>query len=114
MENEKNYITFEDFMKIEMRVGVVLEAEEIEESEKLLKLKVDFGDLGSRQVLSGIKKWYSADDMIGKRAIFVLNIKPRSIMGMESQAMIVAAEDREGNAKLLSVDSSLLGGELIR
>jgi methionine--tRNA ligase beta chain len=110
----KDYITFEDFAKVEMRVGVIVVAEKVENSEKLLKLQVDFGNEGKRQVLSGIAKWYSPEEMIDKRAIFVLNMQPRNIMGMTSEAMIVAAEDKEENAVLLSVPDYLSGGEIIR
>lgn len=83
-------ITIEDFKKVEMKIGKILEVEEIEGSDKLLKLKVDFGEESPRQVLSGIKAWYKPEDLAGKQACFVTNLEPRQMMGLESQAMIMA------------------------
>ena len=84
-------ISFEDFSKIELKVGTVLEAEEIEGSERLIKQIVDFGELGKRQILSGIKKWYKPSQLIGKQFIYVTNLEPRMIMGLESQGMLICA-----------------------
>jgi methionine--tRNA ligase beta chain len=92
---EKSKISYEDFAKLEMRIGLVKSAEPIENSEKLLKLLVDFGG-EERQVVSGIKKFYSIEDIIGRKFVFVTNLQKRKIMGMESQAMIMAAESEEG------------------
>lgn len=83
-------INFDDFSKVEMRVGKILTAELIEGSEKLLKLEVDFGE-EKRQVLSGIAKYYSPEDLIGKQTIFVTNLEPRQMMGLESQGMLLAS-----------------------
>jgi len=66
-------ITIDDFIKVELKVGTVLEASEIEGSDKLLKLKVDLGEKKPRQILSGIKKWYKSEKLIGKQFIFVAN-----------------------------------------
>ena len=85
-------ITIEDFSKIEMKVGTVVEAVDVEGSEKLLQLTVDFGEESTRNVFSGIKKWYSPDDLKGKQFVFVTNLEPRKMMGSESQAMIMAAD----------------------
>lgn len=88
-------ISIEDFLKLELKVGTILEAEEIPGSEKLLKLKVDLGESGPRQVLSGIKQWYQSEKLRGKQAVFVTNLEPRVMMGLESQGMILCAgEDR--------------------
>ena len=84
-------IKYDDFAKVEFKIGEIKEATEIEGSEKLLKLQVDFGEESLRIVFSGIKQWYKATDLIGKKTVFVTNIKPRKIMGEESQAMIFAA-----------------------
>jgi methionine--tRNA ligase beta chain len=88
-------ITFDEFKKVELKVGKILTAEAVEKSEKLLKLEVDFGS-EKRQVVSGIAKDYSPDDLTSKSFVFVTNLEPRQIMGLESQAMIVAgdAEDK--------------------
>ncbi len=88
-------ITIDDFAKVELKVGVVLSAEEIEGSDKLLKLKVDLGESEPRQILSGIKQWYKPDDLIGKQFIFVANLEPRKMMGLESQGMILCTGDEK-------------------
>ncbi|HVY73119.1 MAG TPA: methionine--tRNA ligase subunit beta [Candidatus Paceibacterota bacterium] len=89
-----DYISIDDVKKVEMRVGEILNAERIEGSEKLLKLKVNFGaapeGLGERQVLSGIAAYVQPEALVGKRYPFVTNLAPRMMMGLESQAMIVA------------------------
>lgn len=87
----KPIIPFEDFAKIDLRVGQVVECEKKEGSEKLLRLKVDFGE-ETRTILSGISQWYAPEDIIGKQFIFVYNLQPRKIMDEESQGMILAAE----------------------
>ncbi len=105
-------ISFDDFVKVELRVGTVLEAEEVEGSEKLIKQIVDFGEMGTRQILSGIKKWYKdpslrsgtlpfSDEkvkpatfskLIGKQFIYVFNLEPRMMMGLESAGMLLATD----------------------
>ena len=88
-------ITFNDFQKIEIKVGTILSAEKVEGSEKLLKLSVDFGESAPRQVISGIAKTFPPtgrlEKLIGKQFLFVTNLEPRNIMGLESQSMILAA-----------------------
>ena len=91
-EEEKiDYITIDDFLKVELRVGEVLEAEKVEKSEKLLKCKVDCGENEPRQILAGLAKDYAPEDLIGKKILVAYNLKPRKMMGMESQGMICAA-----------------------
>ena len=89
-------ITFNDFQKIEIKIGTVLSAEKVEGSEKLLKLSVDFGEPAPRQVVSGIAKTFrEPQKLIGKQFAFVTNLEPRSIMGLESQAMILATRKQK-------------------
>lgn len=89
-------INFNDFQKIEIRVGEILSAEKVNGSEKLLKLSVDFGEEKPRQVVSGIAKTFTAPEkLIGKQFLFVTNLEPRQIMGMESQAMILATHKQK-------------------
>ncbi len=85
-------INIDDFTKVELTVGKVLTVEKVPETDKLLKLSVDFGELGQRQVISGIAL-YIADHqtLVGKHIGFVTNLEPRTIKGLESQAMILAA-----------------------
>lgn len=84
-------INYDDFAKVEFKIGEIKEAVEVEGSEKLLRLQVDFGEEKLRNVFSGIKKWYKAEDIIGIKTVFVTNIKPRKIMGELSEAMIFAS-----------------------
>lgn len=85
-------ITIEDFLKVELRVGTVLEAEEVPGSERLIKQIVDFGELGTRQILSGIKQWYKPSQLVGKQFIYVVNLEPRKMMGLDSEGMILATD----------------------
>lgn len=88
----KPIISFEDFDKLDLRVGTVINCEEKEGSEKLLRLTVDFGEEGTRIILSGIKQWYAPEDLKDKQFVFVFNLAPRKMMGEESQGMLLAAE----------------------
>ena len=88
----KPMITIDDFLKLDLRVGTVVNCEDKEGSEKLLRLTVDFGEEGMRNILSGIKQWYKPEDLIDKQFVFVFNLAPRSMMGEESEGMILAAE----------------------
>lgn len=105
-------ITIDDFAKIEMKIGRVLTVERIEQSEKLLKLSVDFGEATPRQVLSGIAKYVTPEDLIGKTFPFVTNLPPRKMLGMESQAMILAASDENGLALLTPTKEVNIGTRL--
>lgn len=89
-------INYEEFSKIELKVGTVLEAEDLEGSEKLLKLKVDLGEGSPRQLLAGVKQWYEPEDFIGKQVVVVANLEPRKMMGLESQGMMLAADSENG------------------
>lgn len=90
-------ITFDDFIKVEMKAGKVITAEILEKSEKLLRLTVDFGEKEPRQVISGIRQAFPDPTvLIGNTYAFVTNLEPRKIIGLESQAMIMAAKDEQG------------------
>ncbi len=84
-------IPFEDFSKIELKIGTILEVEEIEGAEKLLKLKIDLGEDEPRQVLAGVKQWYKPEDLVGKQVVVAANLEPRIMMGLESQGMVLMA-----------------------
>ena len=86
----KDPVNIDDLAKLDIRVGTVVTCEKIEKSDKLLKLEVDFGELGKRQILTGMAKWYSPQDFIGLQTIFLVNLKSRKMMGEESQGMILA------------------------
>lgn len=87
-------ITFDDFRKIDLRVAKVLKAEKVENTEKLLKLDLDLGS-EARQVVAGIAKFYDPKDLIGRSVIIVFNLEPRTLLGIESQGMLLAANDQE-------------------
>jgi methionyl-tRNA synthetase len=97
---QKEAISFDDFIKMDMRIGTILEAEKVEKSKKLLKLKVDTG-VDERIILSGIAEHFSPEELIGKQVTVLINLLPRKIMGQESQGMILMAEDKDGALKLL-------------
>ena len=104
-------INFGDFTKMDFRVGKVIKAENIEGAETLMRLSVDFGPLGERVILSGIKKWYKPKDLKGRNYIFVYNLEPKKMMGEDSQGMIMAAEDESGeNCVLLVPDDDIAPG----
>jgi len=92
----KEIIKFEDFIKIDIRAGEVLSCGVVEGSDKLVKMQVDFGDLGEKQIVAGISKWYECGDLIGKQFLFVVNLEPRNLMGLESQGMVLALGASEG------------------
>jgi methionyl-tRNA synthetase len=89
---QSSRISIDEFAKVHMRVGQVLEAEKIEGSRKLLKLRVDIGD-EVRQVVAGISEVYAPEDLLNKKVVLVVNLKPAKLMGVESNGMIVAASD---------------------
>ena len=91
----KPIITYEDFAKLDIRIGTVINCVEKEGSEKLLRLTVDFGEEGTRNILSGIKQWYKPTDLINKQFAFVFNLAPRKLMGEESEGMILAAGEKK-------------------
>lgn len=96
----KPTITYDDFSKLDLRVGTVINCEEKEGSHKLLRLTVDFGEAGKRNILSGIKEWYKPADLVDKQFVFVFNLAPRKMMGEESEGMILAAEGKSPEADL--------------
>ena len=102
-------ITFDEFKKIELKVGTIKSAEPHPKADKLLVLKVDLGG-EERQLVAGIKKYYEIDDLIGKKIIVVANLEPAMLRGVESQGMLLAAEDAEGAVKLLTVDGDISNG----
>jgi methionine--tRNA ligase beta chain len=109
MESEAS---IEDFEKMEIRIGEIKEADKIEGSEKLLRLQVDFGDF-QRQCIAGIQKHYSPDELVGRRFAFVTNLKPRKMMGLESQCMFLAASDAEGRLSGLNPEKEVSLGSRI-
>jgi methionyl-tRNA synthetase len=107
------HIAIDDFMKVELRVAKVLEAEAVPKSKKLIKLRVDVGT-GHRTILAGIAEAYTPDQLVGRTIVVVANLKPRPMMGMESQGMVLAASTETGPPSLVAVDPSLPAGARVR
>lgn len=93
---EDNIITIDQFFGTTLRIGTIVEAEEVPKSKKLLKLQVDVGEKENRQILAGIKEFYSAKELVGTQACVVANLKPAKLMGMLSEGMLLAAKDNNG------------------
>ena len=108
----KAQVTIDDFSKLDIRVGKVLAAEKMEKSDKLLKLTVDTG-VDQRTVLSGIAKHYSPEEMVGKQVTLIANLAPRKMMGIESQGMILMAEDANGKLRLLQPNEVVNPGSTV-
>ncbi|MFL2996415.1 MAG: methionine--tRNA ligase [Cytophagales bacterium] len=109
---QKNTIEFDDFTKVDIRVGTVIEAENVPKSDKLLKLKVDTG-LDKRTILSGISKYYTPEKILNKKVMVLINLKPRKMMGFESQGMLLLADDGDGNLSLMQPDSNISDGSVV-
>jgi methionyl-tRNA synthetase len=107
-----NLIGIEDFAKVQLKVGLILAAERVEKSSKLIKLKVDTGE--ERQIVAGIGKAYSPEELVGKKIVVIANLKPAKLMGVESQGMLLAATDSEGVLSVLTLDRDLNPGAGIR
>ncbi len=106
---KNNLISYDEFMKTELRVAEVIEAEKIKKSKKLLKLKVKLGD-EVRQVVAGIALSYKPEEIIGKKVVIVANLQPAKLMGEESKGMILAVENEGGNLEVLTVSNSVKSG----
>jgi methionine--tRNA ligase beta chain len=106
-------IKYEDFVKLDLRVAKILEAVRVEGSDKLIKLQINVGDLGQRQLVAGIGKVYEPEILIGKQIVIIANLEPRKLMGLESNGMLLAASDELGPV-LLSPESEVPAGTGIK
>ena len=107
-------INYADFAKVEFKIGEIKDATKVDGSEKLIRMQVDFGEEKERVVFSGIQKWYSPEELINKKTVFVTNVIPRKIMGEMSEAMIFAAEN-EGDemVSILFLDKDVKNGSKV-
>ncbi len=105
-------IAIDDFGKVEMRVGLVEEAINAEGSEKLIRLKVNFGE-EMRVIFTGVRKWYEAEFFVGKKFVFVTNLEFRKMMGEESQGMILASEGESGVPVFVQAGEGALPGDKV-
>ena len=107
-------VTIDDFKKIEIRIGTVLSAEKIPDTDKLLKLSVDMGEETPRQIVSGIAEYITPEEIIGLQFPFVANLEPRMLRGIESQGMILALGQDKDTFSLMSPRKEVAPGSLIR
>ena len=105
-------ISFAEFQKLDLRIGKIIEATQIPNSKKLIKIIVDFGS-EKRQAVAGLLKWYKPEELVGKKCVFLLNLQRRVLAGVESQCMILAAEDSEGNVMVLVPEKDIAEGSKI-
>lgn len=105
-------IPYDDFKKIQMKIGKVIAAQKVERSDKLLKLEVDFGE-DKRTIVSGIAEVYEPEDLIGKQMPFVTNLEPRTIFGIESNGMILAAHGEDDEPVVMFVEKDVPDGSQI-
>lgn len=110
---KKPEISIDDFMKVQLRVGEILKCEEVPKSKKLLCSQVKIGS-EVKQIVSGIKQHYSAEEMVGKEVVVVANLKPAKLAGVLSEGMLLCAEDAEGNLSLLTPEKDMPNGAEIR
>ena len=103
-------ITFEDFSKLDIRIAKVLEAEVVEGADKLIKLTLEVGNLGERIIVSGIRDWYTPEELVGKKIVYLSNLEAKKIRGVESQGMLLAPEDGNGNCVLLVPEKDIDSG----
>jgi len=110
----KPIISFEDFAKLDLRAGTVISAEAVPDSAKLVKLEVELGiELGKRQIVAGIQKAYSPENLVGKQIVIVANLEPRKLAGLESQGMLLAAHSGDGAPILLQPEKVAPNGNTI-
>ncbi|TRO54587.1 methionine--tRNA ligase subunit beta [Candidatus Bathyarchaeota archaeon] len=105
-------ISFEEFQKLDLRIGKITEANQIPGSRNLIRLMVDFGT-ETRQAVAGLMQWYQPQELVGKKCLFILNLQKRKVMGVESQCMILAAEDAEGTVTVLQPEKDVAEGSKI-
>jgi methionyl-tRNA synthetase len=109
----KDQITYEDFSKVDIRVGKILTAEKIKKSKKLLKLMVDVGEPKPRQIVAGLADYYQPEELVGKVVNVLVNLQPAKLCGVESQGMLLAADAGE-RVSLLTPDKEMKPGSIVR
>ena len=107
-------ITIDDFVKVELRVARILVAERIPKADKLLRLEVDLGPIGKRQILSGIAEWYTPEELVGVRIIVITNLAPRKMRGLESHGMLLAASEEGGKPFFATVPEGVAVGTRLK
>jgi len=108
----EEFLDIDTFKRVDLRVAKILEAERVQKSEKLVKLQIDLGELGKRQIVAGIAQYYSPEELVGRLIIVVANLKPAKLMGIESRGMLLAAK-KDGQLRLLTVSGDIEPGAKI-
>lgn len=111
---EKNYITIDDVVKVELLTGTIEACTDVAGSDKLVQMTVDLGSHGKRTILAGIKKDHAPAELVGKRGLFIANLKPRKMAGTESQGMMLIAEDENGKVQLVEFPDTVGNGVRLR
>lgn len=106
-------ISYDEFVKLDIRIGTVIAAELVPETDKLIKCTINFGEFGMRTIVSGIAQFRSPESLVGKQLPYIVNLAPRVLRGIESQGMLLAASTEEGIA-LLSPDASVPNGTRLK
>ncbi len=114
-KEEETYIDIEDFKKVVAKIGKVLSAEPVPDSDKLIRFELDFGEGQPRQILSGIREWYpEPEKLVGKQMLFVINLAPRKIRGLESNGMLMAVDGLDGQPVFLVPETEVRPGSTVR
>lgn len=113
-DEKKPEISYDDFAKLEIRIGTVLAAELIPDTDKLLKCTIDFGDFGQRTIVSGIAQFRTPEQLIGKQLPYIVNLAPRVLRGVESQGMLLAASPGFDGLALLHPDAAVPNGTRLK
>ena len=108
----KMEISFEDFQKLDLRIGKIAEANQVQGSRNLIKMIIEFGK-EKRQAVAGLLQYYKPEELVGRKCAFILNLQKRKLMGIESQCMILAAEDDRGNVVVLQPEKDIDEGSRI-
>jgi methionyl-tRNA synthetase len=111
-EPQKENITYDDFAKLDIRVGTILSAEKVAKTKKLLKLTIDTG-IDQRTIVSGIAEHYAPEDIVGRQVSVVVNLAPKVLKGIESRGMILMAENADGSLSFVSPDKQIKNGGTI-
>jgi methionyl-tRNA synthetase len=109
----KESVEFDDFGKMDIRVGTIIEAEKVPKTKKLLKLKIDTG-IDKRTVVSGIAEYYEPESLMGKQVSILVNLEPKNLKGIESQGMILCAENADGSLSIVSPDQKVKNGSEVK
>lgn len=110
---DKTEISIEEFQKMQLMIGEIIDCQEIQNSRKLLCSQVKFGENNVKQIVSGIKGFYTADEMIGKKVVAIVNLKPCKLAGVVSEGMLLCAENPDGDLSLLTTEKGFPGGSFI-